>query len=133
MLVQASTGGWEAEQVGQVLLVRFKGRHIGLGEKRITQLREQVQALVEDFQGAEVVLDLSNVHLVISKEVAQFLFLWDYLAGRGLRLSLSGLDRYHQKLFQSLGLDVCLDIHGAEDDYPHNEHLLVSEIECMAR
>ena|SRR5438874_805328 len=118
---------WEAEQLGQFLLVRLAGRHVRLGAHYLGVLGEEVEAQALDFRGTEVVFDLDNVVGVDSAQLGQLLSLGRRLHARGLRLTLAGLSPYLDDLFRTNGLAGMLDLHRNEELYPHDEPLLVWE------
>ena len=105
----------EAEEVGEVTVVRFRGRHIR-EEEAIRAVSRSLGRLVERDGRTRLLLDFAGIEHLASLIIAALLQLRDRTRKAGGRLALCGLRPDVAEVFRITGVDKVLNIYPGEQE-----------------
>jgi anti-sigma B factor antagonist len=103
----------EAEEVGDVTVIRFRGRHIR-DEEAIRAVARSLTRLVERDGRSRLLLDFAEIEHLASLIIAVLLKLRDRTRKAGGRLILCGLRPDVAEVFAITGVDKVFDIYPGE-------------------
>ncbi|MCC6419479.1 MAG: STAS domain-containing protein [Gemmataceae bacterium] len=101
----------ETQESGQILVIRFAGRQVRLGEQHLRLADEYLFGPGLDVGGREVVLDLENVACVASTALAWLVRLNEKIAAADGHLRLDAVSPHLHEVLEVTQLHRVLDVH----------------------